>query len=523
MNKIPKKSLDGICRACFGAEKELLPICDMTHRGVPYLKIYEECIGQILEEYTNYPLLMCRLCQEDLLKVYEFRKICLETEEKIKVLQADRQSSEDPLLVEIVEVKQELEELDGTEFQNEEDVKEEEVEERPIQTRRYQTRASKTNKIDQAPKYCCEICKKLYPNRNSVNAHRWHAHKQRPPVMPCKRCGGTFKNREEKNGHNCIRKCNHCNKNIRGKHFAMHLMRHTNTQKNFTCKLCSKSYNTPADLAKHKLSSHKNTNTTLCMVCGKMVREKHLHMHLKTHEPKLEPKRTYPCSECSKIYSQSASLRSHMDSVHLGIDVHKLQCPHCEMRFKGHSNRTAHIYKFHLKKPLFTCMHCQKDFYHKSHYITHTKVHHSFEKLFHCKICGKAFALDTRRKVHEALHSEERPYTCANCSKSFKMKNHLIRHMRGHTGEKIFTCPHCSNLFYSIRSVRGHVKRDHPDKSVPPPGTILSIFKLEKMAKQQKFEETLRSIPVDPLLLPTSIKVKLQSNEEALNLPLENA
>ncbi|XP_055713760.1 zinc finger protein 708-like [Phlebotomus papatasi] len=491
---------NSVCRLCLRSKKHLQSIVDGAFEAVSYLDVYSECVGRTLEDFPEYPMKMCRKCENEMLIAYQFRLKCLDTEEKLKA--ATEQT-------EFVDVKEEPEDVRGeSDDQDETEEKEEDV---PVRRRR-----SKSAEGEDEKKYPCEICGNRYPSRNSLNAHRWHIHKLRPPVMPCKRCGGNFKTRQEKNGHECLRQCEHCGKNISGKHFAMHLMRHTNTKKEYKCTLCPKEYFTPADLSKHKLVSHVKSEFTLCVICGKMVKQSNLHMHAKSHQPKSEAtKKTFPCEECSKVYCSAASLRIHVDTIHLGMKVLKVKCPHCQMGFKEHSHRTAHIYKYHLKKPLFSCVHCQKDFYHKSHFNNHNKVHHSFEKLYHCSICSKAFALDSRRKMHEALHSDERRFMCSTCSKSFKLRNHLIRHMRGHTGEKIFCCPHCSNLFYSIRSVRGHVKRDHPDKEMPPPGTILSKKKLDQLAKQRELEQSLLNIPVDPQLLPTSIQAKLQADPES--------
>ncbi|XP_059618538.1 zinc finger protein 33A-like [Phlebotomus argentipes] len=481
-----------ICRICLNPKKRLLGIAETVFEALSYDKIYSECIGRSLRDFQSHPNCICKQCENEMIIAYQFRRKCLEAEEKLTAMEEE---VDKPVFV---EVKEELES----------NISDNDFVEAP---RRRRVAAE-----DMKNPWSCEVCGRRYPNRSSMNAHRSYAHKLKPEIIPCKRCGKTFKSRTEKTGHECTRHCVQCDKMISGKHFATHEMRHRSTEKAFKCDQCSKEYHTPADLNGHKLSAHVKGESTLCVVCGKMVKQLNLKMHLRTHEPRSEAeKRSFACAECSKVYCSAASLKSHFESVHLGMKRLKVKCPHCEMRFKGHSERTAHIYKYHLKKALFSCHHCRKDFYHRNNYTNHIKVHHSFEKLFHCGVCNKAFALDSRRKLHEAYHSDERRYMCATCSKSFKLRNHLVRHMRGHTGEKSFTCPYCSNLFYSIRSVRGHVKRDHPDQQVPPPGTILSKKKLEQLAKDRELEESLLSIPVDPQLLPPSIQQKLQSELES--------
>ncbi|GAB0091252.1 hypothetical protein DMENIID0001_060700 [Sergentomyia squamirostris] len=477
---------NAVCRVCLTSKRSLLSMSE-DFDGMSLREIYLECTGQNLKEYQDYPFNICRICRSEMLQAFKFKKKCLENEKELseRVKQVE-------VKLEFVEVKDEEEEVVQVVEWEEKHISENSDQElvRPKRLRR-----SKPSK-EGDKKFTCDQCDRLYPSRNSLNAHRWYSHKLRPPVLPCKRCGKSFQDRKEKDGHECFRQCEYCGKKISGKHFAMHVLRHTNKEKNYECDLCPKKYSTPTDLSKHKLVTHVKCETTVCSICGKMVKEAHIYLHKRTHLPKKDtPKQSFSCGVCGKIYSNKPNLKNHVEKIHMGLKICKIQCTLCDMKFRDHAARKVHIYKYHLKKPLFNCQLCQKEFYQKSVYQTHVMVHHSFEKLFNCTICDKAFALDSRRKVHEAFHSEERKFTCSTCSKSFKSRSHLIRHMRGHTGEKIFTCPHCSVLFYSIRSVRGHVKRDHPNKEIPPPGTILSKKRLEKLAKEQELAESLLKIP----------------------------
>jgi len=98
---------------------------------------------------------------------------------------------------------------------------------------------------------------------------------------------------------------------------------HPRQPKNFTCKVCAKSFDQI-----NKLKRHEN-----------------IHLDVKP----------YACSECGKRFSQSANCNTHMDSVHKKM---KHTCKICKSLFSNISNLGHHMDSVHGYAPRLCCALC---------------------------------------------------------------------------------------------------------------------------------------------------------------------
>ena len=85
------------------------------------------------------------------------------------------------------------------------------------------------------------------------------------------------------------------------------------TPNSYTCSLCNYSTNIFGYFSKHEKSHHH------CDVCGEQFYgsngKRAFNIHVKKHQPK-QPKKSYSCLECDKIFKYPSELNRHMNGVH---------------------------------------------------------------------------------------------------------------------------------------------------------------------------------------------------------------
>ncbi|XP_037934566.1 zinc finger protein 436-like [Teleopsis dalmanni] len=195
----------------------------------------------------------------------------------------------------------------------------------------------------------------------------------------------------------------------------------------FKCKICKKQLSN-ANSFKYHMQLHSDQTPYLCSMCGAGFKTRNAYDgHLITHNPN----NPNTCKICGKAYRQSSSLRTHMMS-HTG------------------------------EKP-FQCNICGKGMTQKSGYKKHMLTH-TGEKPHACDVCGREFRYSSNLFAHKRCHTGEKPFECDNCEKCFQTAEQRKRHLLVHTGERPFSCDICGKSFKRRTSLMTH-KQSHEDES----------------------------------------------------------
>ena len=109
----------------------------------------------------------------------------------------------------------------------------------------------------------------------------------------------------------------------------------------------------------------------------------------------------------------------------------------------------------------YVCSVCDKIFSQSGNLATHKKIAHSEEKPHKCSTCGKRFKLRSYLTVHLRIHSVERPYSCTLCDKSFRHSSNLASHMKTHSMETPHECTTCGKSFKMKCYLTRHLERWH--------------------------------------------------------------
>ncbi|KAJ8676153.1 hypothetical protein QAD02_011939, partial [Eretmocerus hayati] len=204
----------------------------------------------------------------------------------------------------------------------------------------------------------------------------------------------------------------------------------------------------------HDPTDDKTQEIYPCNVCGDCFDgERQLFAHLRdVHIRKTQ----YPCGFCSKTFSSSARLRTHM-CIHTGIKPY--HCQVCGKHFTCSSSLKVHM-RTHIDERPYSCDQCSKSFKTKSNMEVH-KLTHSAERHFHCGLCDLSFKTKVQLAKHvRIIHSRSKPYPCHLCDRDYQDMSSLQMHMGFHGTYKGFTCHNCHLQFSNKKDLQQH-ERSH--------------------------------------------------------------
>ncbi|KAM7362672.1 uncharacterized protein ACRADG_013255 [Cochliomyia hominivorax] len=254
----------------------------------------------------------------------------------------------------------------------------------------------------------CDICHEVYRNQKCLNIHKRYTHMPEEDKLPCPLCTYRASRTTDLKVHVGL---------VHGQDKVQEYFKPTvNSNKEFACNLCPRSYGRKDSLQKHIKRKHLNKTSED-------------EIPKKVKPPKHEDKNRFLCTYCGQSYGYKSSLEGHILS--------------------------------HTGERPFSCDICNKTFKRLNDLQLH-RVIHSDEKPHQCSECGKGFKRVDKLKIHMRVHSESRPYKCSDCEKTFKYPNVLKTHMLIHTGQTPFACKTCGEVFSLKSSLNNHcLKNGH--------------------------------------------------------------
>lgn len=219
--------------------------------------------------------------------------------------------------------------------------------------------------------FICEICRKIFKDKKSLNIHTHYTHMPDEEKMSCPLC-------DHKTSRPSVLKVHMESKH--GKQSVEEFFREEPTDsKPFVCNVCGRSFGRRYDMNRHIQI---------------------IHIHPKT--PRQKREKCYLCPHCGQSYNSKKGLENHLIS--------------------------------HTDDRPYVCGICNKAYKRVREMKVHQRIHSDL-KPFQCSICGKSFRRRDKLKTHMSVHSDLRPYKCRQCEKSFKYRSVLRTHMYVHTGQ----------------------------------------------------------------------------------------
>ncbi|XP_026482424.1 zinc finger protein 595-like [Ctenocephalides felis] len=361
------ESYEDLCRVCMMKFKDLIPIFE-KNKFIPQKILY--CTSIKIKITDGFPNKICRTCLENLDIAYNFKKLCIKSDERI--------ASNSQLKHQV---------------NKNVSIKNSPVKKKPDGKRCLNKRETIIITVNQTT----GVSKEFPPTKHNLE------HIEPPPVR------AETPNSPEHQIEPQPNPTDNEDKNYPGINAVTNI-----------CEICGKSFDTMIGLKGH-IKRHADLRPYKCKLCTKAFKESgSLKIHMRNHTGE----RPYTCEFCSSSFTQKCILKNHVRSH---TQETPFKCDLCGRCFTARSNLAKHK-TGHRNERKYSCTLCKASFNFnaglKKHLLTHSE-----ERPFTCEVCNKSFKRKTNLTIHMRIHSSELPYKCDVCGTSFRYNSILKSHL----------------------------------------------------------------------------------------------
>jgi len=289
--------------------------------------------------------------------------------------------------------------------------------------------------------------------------------KQVPPLTPLEPIVENFKDGTKKS----VYKCALCPSSIESvQEYSKHCSKHHGGRR-CKCDSCDFTAKDVMNVLEHRLKIHNhawgNKAVYHCKIndCGlKTYCPFTLSDHIDVKHEKLQVQN---CQVCSKVFTSKGALKSHIQSVHMGIKQFK--CDQCDYQCNGKKALEIHknVHLAEEEKEKFICDECGSGYSTLIQLKRHNRRVHQKERNCECPHCppGKKFFQYSEMLAHmREVHQIDKKYVCSHCDRGFKSNHGKRVHEEAvHLKIKHYRCKLCNTLTANAYNLTYHIAMRH--------------------------------------------------------------
>ena len=284
----------------------------------------------------------------------------------------------------------------------------------------------------------CPMCNSDFTKKSSVKIHIERVHHKKKSFF-CDICGQEFSHSNSVKKHK-LRSCKGVKFEQHGDKWTIQVKQTSVREGKFLCEICHKSFISEDGLSNHLTSSHNTEKNFQCPHCEKSfkVRQSY-YRHLHKHEEKF----SFQCEQCNRKYPDSSSLDSHVTMVH--EKERNFFCEMCGAAFtrlhsakmhikNAHPNAEVEVKRKNNESGKFNCKHCAETFDQENEMIRHEHFEHM---KFACSLCPARYLSQEALQQHFTFLHEEQGFECKICLVAFTSPREVLEHLISFHGHKI--------------------------------------------------------------------------------------
>ncbi|XP_055593891.1 gastrula zinc finger protein XlCGF8.2DB-like isoform X2 [Uranotaenia lowii] len=344
-----------------------------------------------LQPSDDLPQAACGKCFSGLKSAIELKRLCLESDSKLKNickmhrLETDRNPStiEQVPVIHYKIIYEDVLEASVQEYENTDSILREELPQELSESPRMETEhiIEEREDVSGDPVMCCG-CGESFPRKDNLLAHSKLIHKPQQTISE---------------------------------------------ERAFECEICYKRYTSTRGLKLHQKNIYQMKHFQ-CSVCGKRFSNK---VVLLDHERIHTKEKPFCCSYCGRSFGSKSNLQSHRRLHFEKSDNTKHVCNFCGKDFSRKGYLKHHYSVAHNDDTPFSCSLCPGKFKAKANLKLHLRTH-TQERPYSCDLCAKRFMYPTDKKRHMIQHTGQKPFKCPECAKAFMRKGQLQKHQAIH-------------------------------------------------------------------------------------------
>lgn len=323
---------------------------------------------------------------------YGYHQEVLENQKKL--LEVVQYEEEDEVIAEIIDFKEEPEDLPEPKIEIE-------MEPKKVTVRK---RESDEERISKFILFNCDLCETVedVSRYSDWRSHMKVCHDKENPVFTC------------------------CDSQIHTKRaLLLHVNRNHDPDRprRFSCAICLKEFRHKAQIRTHmRVHQRHDEDGYHCKKCPEVFyKGNHWQTHQLVHMPHLTIKDIpFPCKKCPREFPTKKDLQWHLRHEH----KQTFMCHLCAETFYIKHQLKVHAARVHVpvRERNEKCPKCELVFYTKGNLKDHIKLVHTAPGEYPCDKCDKVLITEYQLQRHKAFtHETDRKYKCSFCEKGKKL------------------------------------------------------------------------------------------------------